>query len=559
MIAQQSRGAQDVGLQQGLTHHQAGRLDAAATAYRQLLAAQPDHAIALNLLGNVEHQRNRSDEAMRLIEKAVLLDPLSPVHRISLGHVHRKLEDLVRASACYREALALAPDSELAAASLAIALAGLGDLVAAKEALRRMPAQSSLSVDARFKLGVAAAQKGQTALAIECFKSVLVLDPNHVETLYNLGVIASDQNHLDNCEAWFRRALQVDPDYVDAHVNLSAALLKKGHVQEARAHRDIAYRKQCLFVRNSTSAVRSVLILFDAGKGNINLSHLFSRSRNTVIDWMIEYSTPEQSSTLPHFDLVFNAMGDPEMTGAAALPAARFVADCAKPVLNKPEIVARTSRDKIPALLAGIEGLFAPQVWRVTPQDAWPEEIAKHLPVIVRPADSHGGAGVQLVHSAHALEQIVCTRTQSLYVSKFCDFASRDGFHRKYRVIFIDRQPFAYHLAISSNWLVHYATADMPAHAWKLEEERRFLQDPRQSLGDTGFAAIQAIGARMDLDYAGVDFSVLPDGQILVFEANPVMLVHPEDPQSVLAFKNAHVTRIFEAFERHLSKFGRAA
>jgi len=379
-----------------------------------------------------------------------------------------------------------------------------------------------------------------------------------VEALYNLGVIASDQNQLDVCETWFRRTLQVDPHYVDAHVNLSAALLKKGHAEQARAHRDIAYRNQCLFVRSSSSAVRSVLILFDAGKGNINLSHLFSRSRNTIIDWMIEYATPGQSQSLPHFDLVFNAMGDPAMTGAAALPAAQFVAHCHKPVLNKPELVARTSRDKIPALFAGIDGLVVPKVWHVTPQDTWPDDIAQHLPVIVRPADSHGGAGVQLVHSARALEQIARHRAQTINVSKFCDFASPDGFHRKYRVIFIDRQPFAYHLAISSNWLVHYATADMPAHAWKLEEERCFLQDPCQSLGEAGFAAIQAIGARMDLDYAGVDFSVLLDGRVLVFEANPVMLVHSEDQHDLLAFKNTNVTRIFEAFETHLSKVVKA-
>jgi hypothetical protein len=47
---------------------------------------------------------------------------------------------------------------------------------------------------------------------------------------------------------------------------------------------------------------------------------------------------------------------------------------------------------------------------------------------------------------------------------------------------------------------------------------------------------------------------VLADGRILVFEANPVMLVHPEDEQGVLAFKNPFVARILDAFEALLSR-----
>ena len=57
----------------------------------------------------------------------------------------------------------------------------------------------------------------------------------------------------------------------------------------------------------------------------------------------------------------------------------------------------------------------------------------------------------------------------------------------------------------------------------------------------------------MDLDYAGVDFSMLPDGRVLLFEANATMLVHPEDPDGVLAHKNPAIERIFEAFRAMLA------
>jgi tetratricopeptide (TPR) repeat protein len=552
-----------------------------------MLEAGPERADVLSLLGNVEYQRGRSDAAVRLIESAIRLDPSSSACRISLGHVYRRMGDLARASRCYRQALDLSPGSALAAISLALALKGLGESRQAIDVLHTLlardpnhpeglrtladlrleleqPTQASVlyrrllaldpgSAEVAFRLGVALSRDANPAAAIASFERALALRPDLAEAAYNIGVIEAERQHLGVAEAWLRRALSITPDYVDAHVNLSAVLLKAGRPSDAKVHRELAYRRQCLFVRPARSARRTVLVLFDAGKGNINLSHLFAPAHNTVIDWMIEYAPPGQSEALPAFDLVFNAMGDPDMTGAAAAPATRFVAACGKPVLNRPEAVARTSREKIPALLGGVKGLFVPKVWRVSPDDPWPADVAEHLPVLVRPVDSHGGAGLQRVHSADHLARIAERRQEPMYVSQFVDFASPDGQHRKYRVIFIDRRPLPYHLAISPDWLVHYATAGMAEQPWKLQEERRFLDDPPHVLGRAGMAAVTAIGARMDLDYAGVDFSILPDGRILVFEANPVMLVHPEAEPGIFAFKNRHVTKIFDAFEALLT------
>ena len=90
----------------------------------------------------------------------------------------------------------------------------------------------------------------------------------------------------------------------------------------------------------------------------------------------------------------------------------------------------------------------------------------------------------------------------------------------------------------------------MVAHPWKIDEERRFLEDPRSALGGRAMAAVAAIGRQLDLDYAGVDFTLLPDGRVLVFEANATMLVHHERGNGPLAHRNVHVQRIVDAFER---------
>ena len=66
-------------------------------------------------------------------------------------------------------------------------------------------------------------------------------------------------------------------------------------------------------------------------------------------------------------------------------------------------------------------------------------------------------------------------------------------------------------------------------------------------------AAIARIGQALDLDYCGVDFGVLADGRVLVFEANATMLVHPEKPDGPLAHKNPAIARIFDAFRAMLA------
>ena len=89
---------------------------------------------------------------------------------------------------------------------------------------------------------------------------------------------------------------------------------------------------------------------------------------------------------------------------------------------------------------------------------------------------------------------------------------------------------------------------------WKLEEERRFLADPAASLGPKATQALEAIAQRMDMDFAGIDFSVTPDGDVLVFEANATMSVYLPEAEEA-PDKRAYAQVICDAFgamlERH--------
>ena len=173
-------------------------------------------------------------------------------------------------------------------------------------------------------------------------------------------------------------------------------------------------------------------------------------------------------------------------------------------------------------------------------------------PLLVRPAASHGGLGLTLCETFEAAFDALQALGGAAYVTAFRDSRDADGCWRKYRVVFVDREPLPYHLAISDAWMVHYRSAAMEGAPAKLAEEARFLLDPETALGAPAWSALREIGRRLDLDYAGIDFTLGPDGRLLVFEANATMLVHRERRDGPLAHKNAAVQAIAEAFERLL-------
>jgi hypothetical protein len=238
-----------------------------------------------------------------------------------------------------------------------------------------------------------------------------------------------------------------------------------------------------------------------------------------------------------------------------------FLARGGKPLLNRPEAVARTARHLLPTTLLGIDHVDVPAVLRLGRNDfgdarlgARFAAIGGSFPALLRPAGAHGGRGVSLIETAEALADIPPGPSDSHYLTAYRDCRSADRHVRKYRIIFVDREPFPCHLAISEHWLVHYFSADMRRSPWKRAEEQRFLEDPASVLGEKAMAAIAAIGRRLDLDFSGIDFAIDGDGRVVVFEANATMLVHLRESRDVFAYKHVHVPRIFQAFETMLAR-----
>ena len=293
-----------------------------------------------------------------------------------------------------------------------------------------------------------------------------------------------------------------------------------------------------------------------AEAGNTPVRDLMPRARIGRLRWVIEYATDDQMASLPPYDVVFNAIGDVDLAAPTTAPMRRFLARCGRPVLNPPAAIARTRRDRLPALLAGLPGVVVPPARRLSARAIEREGLARAIgraglkpPVLLRPVGAHGGRGLQRFD---ALDALGAPPPGDLYATAYHDYRSRDGLYRKYRVIYVDRRPYPYHLAIAPDWLVHYESAGMGGDARRRAEEERFLDAPSDAIGRDAMAAIAAIGRKLDLDYAGIDFAVLDDGRVLVFEANATMLAHAEEADGPFAYKNKAVAAIVSAFEAML-------
>jgi len=383
----------------------------------------------------------------------------------------------------------------------------------------------------------------------------VAVEPDALRRLYNVatGYFLKEQDA--SAEQWYHLLLTLDAEWAGAYQNLAAIYERNGLPAQSAACRERAYAIQRLFVEPVSHAARRLLILSaGACAGNVPFDTLLSSAKSTRIKYVIDYATPQEDRQLPPFDLVFNAIGEPDVAAALLVRLEQFAAHCDRPWMNAPAAVVRTQRHRLPALLAGLEDVvIAPCVRGEAPPralSAWLNALGLSLPLLLRPAASHGGQGMERCATLEQLEQALAAISGPWYLTPYIDYRNSDGWFRKYRMVFVDRQALPYHLAISRHWMVHYFSAEMAEQAWKIDEEHEFLRDPQSALGARAMRAIAAIGRRLDLDYAGVDFTLLPDGRVLVFEANATMLVHRERIDGMAAHKNPYVERIVCAFEQ---------
>lgn len=458
--------------------------------------------------------------------------------------------------------LARRPDEAVFLALRERALAAIAAMEPAFAALQLDAAVNAEKPSAHLELGHAYVLREQWADAERCFHKAAALDPQSAEAQASLGLVCLNLGAEAAAEKHSRAALGLDDAQVVASQTLASLLGARGETEAARALLDRAYGRQALFDLAVVDPVLRVLVLATTGAGNVPYKTIMPPARYSRLVWYMEHARPEEEPDPARYDVVFNAIGDADLAEPSLKAVEAFLGRCGKPVLNRPDKVMRTRRDRLPGLLGGLQDVVAPRTVRVPAHDVAAlglKAVAKahgfRAPLLARPAGLHGGQGLARAESLEALDRLWPAAADH-YLIDYVDYRSPDGLYRKYRMLFVGGEAFAYHQALSDHWLVHHETAGMVDRPERRAEEARFLDNPQAIIGPAALDAVVRIGRALELDYCGVDFAVLPDGRVLVFEANATMLAHPEDPAGPYAYKNPYVDRVAQAFQAWLMARG---
>ncbi len=218
---------------QGLAHHQSGRLAEAEALYQAVLAADPHHADSLHLLGVIACQRRAPETAVELIGRAIARKSGVAAYHSNLGSALLDLERAEEAEAAFRTALELQPEYAEAWCNLAAALLELRRFAEAEAAARRALALRPDHAEAHLNLGMAEMRLKRLPEAAARFRAALELAPRLAKAHRNLGVVLKELNQLDEALLCYGRALLLEPDSPDTHLNLGNLLLAQRRYQEA--------------------------------------------------------------------------------------------------------------------------------------------------------------------------------------------------------------------------------------------------------------------------------------------------------------------------------------
>jgi len=220
-------------MQIAVGHHQAGRLREAEGIYRQVLAAEPNRADALHLLGVIFLQQGNGAQAVELITKAVAVDPSNHSSHANLGMAYHALNRLEDAEKSLRNALALKPDWDGAHSNLGVVFQAKGDLDSAEASFRQALTLNPDHADALNNLGGIFKDRGKLQQAEECYRRTLALKPNSVETYINLGSVLQRRGSLEQAEECFREALALRAEDPAACNGLGSVFQQQGKLLEA--------------------------------------------------------------------------------------------------------------------------------------------------------------------------------------------------------------------------------------------------------------------------------------------------------------------------------------
>lgn len=371
--------------------------------------------------------------------------------------------------------------------------------------------------------------------------------------------LAFQGDNLEQLTSQLLDRIHSDQNNAAALLDLSIVLQLNSQTQLALELQAEALTQQQHFRLISNPTLASTRLLAIMGPGEV--------MANTPLEFMVEgvdvalellyvgEGIPAPTY-IPDHDVAFVAVCESDQSQALLQHLEGIMQHWPQPFINSPASIARLSRNIVSGLLScGAGGLVASDARRLTRAEFVDLALSDQFPLIARPVNSHAGHGLAKID--HPSDLVTYLNTQAdaeFFVAPFIDYRSDDGWFRKYRIVVVDGQPFAAHMAISQKWMVHYLNADMLQNENNRAEEAHFMQTFESGFALKHHMALEEIDRRVELDYYSMDCAETIDGRLLVFEIDSGAVVHSMDPVDIFPYKAPQMERVFAAFHQMLKR-----
>lgn len=238
--------------------------------YRQILEDEPNHPMALHLLGALALQGDDHELAIDLITQAVKVQAKFPEAYNNLAGAYRGLKQYTDAIKNYQNAISVKGDFIDAYRNLAAtykelgrigdvadtyrdavdrnpnvieiqfeyidALVENGDIGLAKVNCRSLLERRPELSAAHFRLAKIEFDSSSLQAAIDSYLTGLKLSPNNAGARCNLGLSYELQGRLDDALQCYRDAITYGPNLVEPYFNLGSVLQRQNKLDEAKRH-----------------------------------------------------------------------------------------------------------------------------------------------------------------------------------------------------------------------------------------------------------------------------------------------------------------------------------
>ncbi len=433
-----------------------------------------------------------------------------------------------------------------------VALRSLGRCAEAANAFREAVAAQPGFPELRVNLAMTLADLGRFDEALREFDCALQLQPAFSAALAGRGALYTRLGRFDDARAQYERVLQLDAANTGANFAMYELEQIAGNTSKALEHQRAVLRQRTLFSEYAPQERRRLLVLLAPGdwQANVPIDFLVDRTTTTLHKLYIVSREQVAAARIPRADVVFTAIGESDESLECLQIASEVIAQLGLPQINDPAKVLGTNRVAIYETLRDITNVVVPDTQRVPRELLANAAGAMEYPLVIRPVGSQAGRDLERIQNGAELQAYLArVDAPFFYTMPFVDFSKDDGYYRKYRIIVVDGVPYPFHLAVSPRWMIHYYNAPMRENAWMREEEEHFLSAFESVFPPHLQRALRDISEKLGLEYFGIDCSIDRDGRLLIFEADPAMIVHAGDDPQMFGYKHPYAHRIFSAFE----------